>query len=270
VVAVKIGSDFNASKPTDSDYVRHPTGRQLATELRFIKQRMVDFFGRSFTLDSGDLQDNIIPVPALRDSPTSPSSGPDFYRHVTVDRNGFVLSGDTDPVNNTARVFRAAFFSTGSWVETESGIVRNAAVTLQDIPPSHDVLHWVNTSYPPGGLPQGYRSEFIVPDGVTRIRVTLQGGYPRGTSPVSASAVVFDLVVTPAELLEIFVAAVGGITYLARPDYSTYVTSELLSNSPTGAIPTLFGGAFHRNPYRLTADADTVSTPGLVTIEWYA
>ncbi|MEI8320354.1 MAG: hypothetical protein WCH79_20685, partial [Planctomycetia bacterium] len=90
---MKLGSDFNASKPTDSDFVRHPTARTLAAELRSIKQRMADFFGRSFQLDSGDLKDDIVPVPALRDSATNPSSGSEYYRRVTVDRNGFVLSG---------------------------------------------------------------------------------------------------------------------------------------------------------------------------------
>lgn len=42
---MKFGADFNASRPTDGDFTRSPDKRQMAVELRDLKQRIVDFFG---------------------------------------------------------------------------------------------------------------------------------------------------------------------------------------------------------------------------------
>jgi hypothetical protein len=42
---MKFGDGFNASIPTDGDYVRSETRRQMAVELRDLKVRIVDFFG---------------------------------------------------------------------------------------------------------------------------------------------------------------------------------------------------------------------------------
>lgn len=267
---MKLGSDFNASKPSDGDYVRHPSAWQLARELRYIKARVADFFGRCFDLGTGDLKDDIIPVPALKDSATKPGSNGQFYKRVTVDKNGFVLSGSFDAAANSPRPFRAVYTSGGAWVENPTGIVRDAAGSEQDIPPTKDEVHWVNLSYNPGGLPRGHRYTFIVPAGVTRLKVLLQGGYPSSTSPLRPTAVSFDLDVSAGEALEVFVAAAGGISYLAKAGYTTYVTSEQLSNTPSGSVRTLFGGGFTRNPYRLSDVADSTPSPGLVLIEWYA
>lgn len=42
---MRFGEDFNPSVPTDGDFVRSVQSRQLANEIRDVKERILDFFG---------------------------------------------------------------------------------------------------------------------------------------------------------------------------------------------------------------------------------
>lgn len=62
----RFGSDFNASRPTEGDYVRHATKPQLATELREMKRRIKVFFGGGTSNSLNySLTSNTIYIPIL-------------------------------------------------------------------------------------------------------------------------------------------------------------------------------------------------------------
>ena len=67
-----LGADFNASKPTEADFVRHPSKPNLATEIRFIRSRLKSFFGAVMDLDSGDFI-KLMTAQLTQQDPTNPT-----------------------------------------------------------------------------------------------------------------------------------------------------------------------------------------------------
>jgi len=62
----RFGNDFNASRPTEGDFVRHATKAQMATELREIKRRLKVFFGGGTSNSlSYNASSNTIYIPIL-------------------------------------------------------------------------------------------------------------------------------------------------------------------------------------------------------------
>lgn len=256
---MKLGSGFNASKPTTGDFVRHPTAPQLATEIRGIKSRLLEFFGVVFDVESGQLKDGVIPPSALTPYHSTTSSGSEYYTRYTIDRKGFFVGGSFDLLLNSPRAFRAYFSEAGSAVDTENGPVRDAAPPVQDIPSG---IRWDSTSVVPNGL----LYHFIVPDLITRILTTL---IAKGTTTNSSRSRSFGLPVVPGERLEIFVGGTNGVSYVSASDRQRYMTSEGLNlavypGAGFNETPTL---GLVRSPYRPFGSGTSF---GAVLLEWYA
>jgi hypothetical protein len=122
-----LGRDFKATTPTDNDYVRAPSGSQLASVLRDLKGRIQDFFDWSFLTDEGSLWPKSIPVASLKTLTPSPAVGE--------------VSEDT-----TARVFRALFHANASKISSVDNETSSAvAVYKVDNSPLGE---FDNTGYP--------------------------------------------------------------------------------------------------------------------------
>lgn len=279
----KLGADFNASKPSDADYVRHPTKPNLATEIRFIRSRLKSFFGVLFNVDddesqtgvsAGDFKNSVIPNAAIVDHPNKVSSRGEFYTKVTVDRRGFVVGGSKDPVYNAPRIFRACYTIDEGWYETPDGLLTEAGAGTVPFP----IGKVVRSDETITQLAVEYR--FTVPAKATRLKVLLIGGGKPGSTTASgdhARTGWFPVSVTPGEIYKVQVAEHRGISLFGLPDWSRYVTSEgynLNAFSPTSDYntrPSLV--TFRRPPYLpfgMGGDINGIGQPGLVLIEWYA
>lgn len=264
---MKLGADYNASRPVDGDFVRHPTGPQLAEELRTTKTRLKEFFAVLFDLDLADFLDNVIPSAALTDSPQKPSSEGVYYRRTTVDERGFVTSGSAVGVYTGPRLFRAFFSASGSETETPDGLVTEVAPAIQATPRrlGSTALRFI---------PQGRRYTFTAPAGVTRVRVTLVGGGLRGAGdvpqPENWQTNVVSLVVVPSESYEVFVAAPDGISYISNKGYTKYSTSEGFNVLVIPGAEDLAYRTFFQTARPLYRGYGGSSESGMVLIEWYA
>lgn len=272
----KLGADFNASKPTEADFVRHPSKPNLATEIRFVRSRLKSFFGTVMTLGSGDFQDNIIPQAALVDHPNKPDSNNEFYSEVTVDVRGLVTSGNKQTSFNAPRLFSASFTSTEAVQETETGIVQTEAP---------HTTQWPGTKLPRATqgttvLPDIKEYQFIAPKGVTKLKVIcVGGGLKGGASLVGAEAKVswLSFTVEPAVGYKVIVGQSDSPSVFCTNDYTRYVTSEANIKWSTAS-----GGVyldkrqvhnFKRSPFRPFGSGgaiNTPGTPGMVLLEWYA
>lgn len=272
----KLGADFNASKPTEADFVRHPSKPNLATEIRFIRSRLKSFFGTVVNLESGDFQDNIIPQAALVDHPNKPDSGNEFYSEVTVDSRGIVTAGSKEAKFNAPRVFTASFSNTGAIQEAADGLVRDPAANDTQWPVNKLPRAAAGTTTLP--LVKEYR--FFVPKNVTKIQVICIGGGLKGSnSTPGAEALVgwISFTVVPEEEYRVFVGQSDAPSAFCTMDYKRYVTSE-------GNVKwsTVSGGVyldkrqvhnFKRSPFRPFGSGgalNTPGTPGMVLLEWYA
>jgi hypothetical protein len=128
---MNFGSDFNSSKPEDSGFVRHPSLRQLATEIRDLKTRIVSFFSTCFNLSTGNLNSASIPMTALIESKDKPSSGNLGYYEVTVNAKGFVVSGNVNPPSAATSIFRAVFIGDEGFIETPTGTIKQTTTSSE-------------------------------------------------------------------------------------------------------------------------------------------
>ena len=270
---MKLGSDFNASSPSEGDYVRNKTAPQLASTVRDLRTRLKDFFAQVFDGETGDFKDSVIPSAALVDSATNPSSGADFYQQVTVDSRGFVVKGSATPVYTGPRVFRAFYTSTGGWYETPEKLVAVPAVPRQSAPFSI-----------PGGASEwaagdtGYLYDFLVPAGITQLKIFLQCGGPQlagdGTVPPEAfTSIEGALDVHPGTLLKVFIGEAGvGVgsrgasSIIATADYSQWI-STANAQHPIGVA--VLGNTQYYFGLRYRP-MGAVNSPGGAVFEWYA
>jgi hypothetical protein len=278
-----LGADFNASKPSDADFVRHPTKPNLATEIRFIRARLKSFFDVLFNLDddasqpgvsAGDFRDSVIPNAAIVDHPNKPSSRAEFFTKVTVDKRGFVIGGSTEPVNNAPRIFRACYTVDGGWYETADGLLTDPNAGTVSFPVGKVVRSDETITQ------QAVEYRFTVPAKATRLRVLLiGGGQPGGTTTSGAHgrSAWFPVTVSPGEIYKVQVAQSRGISLFGLADWSRYITSEGYNLDAYGpgsgynTRPSLT--TFQRPPYLpygLGGDPYGTGHPGLVLIEWYA
>jgi hypothetical protein len=272
----KLGADFNASKPTEADFVRHPSKPNLATEIRFIRTRLKSFFGAMINLESGDFQDNIIPQAALVDHPNKPDSGNEFYSEVTVDSRGIVTSGSKETSFNAPRVFTASFANTGAVQEAADGLVRDPATNDAQWPVNRLPRAAAGTTTLP--LVKEYR--FFAPKNVTKIQVICIGGGLKGdasTTGAAAKVAWISFTVVPGEQYRILVGQSDAPSAFCTMDYARYVTSEGYTKSTTisgaGYIDKRQVHNFKRSPFRPFGSGgalNTPGTPGMVLLEWYA
>jgi hypothetical protein len=272
----KLGADFNASKPTEADFVRHPSKPNLATEIRFIRDRLKSFFGTVLSVDTGDFKDNIIPQAALLDHPDKPDSGGDFYSEVTVDSRGFVTRGSKERKLNAARVFTASFSNAGAVQEEAGRIVRDPAANDAQWPVNKLPRAASGTTTLP--LVKEYR--FFAPKNVTKIQVICIGGGLKGdASTVGAEAKVgwISFTVVPGEEYRILVGQSDAPSAFCTMDYARYLTSEGYTKSTTisgaGYIDKRQVHNFKRSPFRPYGSGgalNTLGNPGMVLLEWYA
>lgn len=272
----KLGADFNASSPTEADFVRHPSKPNLATEIRFIRARLKAFFDPLFQLENGDFENNVISQAALVDHPNKPSSNGRQYTSVTVDKRGFVIGGSVDEVFTLPRHFRAFYSSAGSWVEAPDGVGTNPAPVLSPWPDNR--IPW-ETQY--RSLPYVYPYKFIVPAGVRRLKVSLYGGgWKHGSAAIGqgqSKHLFINAAVQPGNKFDVWVGASDSPSVFARMEVQTFATSETYTknvSSPTGGYPDT---GLARNPPRYLrpygkdgASSGQLGEPGCVLIEWYA
>jgi len=272
----KLGADFNASKPTEADFVRHPSKPNLATEIRFVKSRLKSFFGTVMTLGTGDFQDNIIPQAALVDHPKKPSSNNEFYSEVTVDVRGIVTSGNKETSFNAPRIFSASFTSTGAVQENETGFDRTEAPLITRWPGTKLLRGTAGTTV----LPDIKEYQFTAPKGVTKIKVIcVGGGLKGGASTAGADAQVswVSFTVEPTAVYRVIVGQSDGPSAFCTNDYKRYVTSETYTDDTTqsgaGYLDKRHVHSFKRSPIRPYGSGgaiNTPGTPGIVLLEWYA
>jgi hypothetical protein len=252
---MKLGSDFNASTPADSDYVRTATGTTAAGVLRDLRSRMKEFFAVLFDTASGDFKDDVIPSSALEDSKSTPGSGDRAFERVQVDSRGFVVKGYLDPEYRKARVFRAFYLASGGWQEGPGGKT-DLSAPVTEIWPSGGPPH----VSPEGAVvAYGKRYEFVVPAGISRLKAMItSGGDVTEAGTVTAG---FD--VTPQGRLVVFVGDQNTPSFVAAADFSSYITSEsYVAGRPTGTVLSDAGPQFR--------PAGTAGNPGSVLLEWYA
>jgi hypothetical protein len=269
-----LGADFNASKPTEADFVRHPSKPNLATEIRFIRSRLKSFLGAVMDLESGDFKDSVVPQAALVEHPDKPDSAPDFYREVTVDARGFVVKGGKDAKIYAPRIFRAVYASDGSIQESETGLIRDPAAN--------------NSQWPVGKLlkadsfilPLVREYRFFAPKNVTRIQVVCVGGGLKGSASAAgenARVSWISFSVVPGEQYRVLVGQPDAPSAFSTMDYVRYVTSEGYTNNILGGSGVYLDKRniynFKRPPYRpfgFGGAVNALGTPGMVLLEWYA
>lgn len=272
----KLGADFNASSPTEADFVRHPSKPNLATEIRFIRARLKAFFDPLFQLENGDFEDNVIPQAALVDHPNKPSSNGRQYTSVTVDKRGFVIGGSVDEVYTLPRHFRAFFTSAGSWVEAPNGVGTNPAPGLSPWPDNR--IPW-ETQY--RTLPYVYPYKFIVPATVHRLKVSLYGGGWKFGSPAIGQDrtmhLFFNAAVQPGNKFDVWVGGSDSPSVFARMKASVFATSETYAQNVSSPIAGYPDAGLARNQPRFLrsygqdgASSGQLGQPGCVLIEWYA
>jgi hypothetical protein len=265
-----LGADFNGSTPSDADFVRHPTRAALPSFIRDVRARLKSFWGVLSDIETGDFKDNVIPQAALADHPDRPSSNGDNYTEVTVDRRGLVIAGSKTIRLTAPRLFRAYFCARGSFVETVDAVITSAPSPLSNWP-TDEV-----TRTDRAVLQKVFPYEFVVPAGVSRLKVSVYGG---GWSQQNSTlfgvtrAVFFNYALAPGTKLFVWAGSSDSPSVIGKADYSSYATSE---GRQKGLGDPAF--VFSVNPPKMQyhpdgdngTTADPTGKPGSVLIEWYA
>lgn len=264
-----IGQDFLPSRPTDGEYVRHPTKEQGATVLRSLRARIKDFFDKSFNVESGDLRDDILPSSALQSGSPNPAG---TYRRVRVTSKGLVTGGDANLELARPRAYRAYFFgseSVESRIDKDDGY--DVVVGVRGSAPNAGSSFTYDGSYfGTGKILNFYEYEFIVPESVTRMRMVLSGGSPFYSSPDSYSqdsrmTRIGSLDVTQGQILKVFVGMdASSPCRVANFANTWYVDSTQVQ---FGVVNTTFKTL--SNPI-LPGFGGVTGNPGVVYFEWYA
>jgi hypothetical protein len=262
---MNFGSDFNSSKPEDSGFVRHPSLRQLATEIRDLKTRIVSFFSTCFNLSTGNLNSASIPMTALIESKDKPSSGNLGYYEVTVNAKGFVVSGNVNPPSAATSIFRAVFIGDEGFIETPTGTIKQTTTSseIYGVPcPAFTDINSTRSS-------KGYKYGFIVPEGVTKILVQVISGTVSSTQPASKYSRGYPTV--PGEELTIFCGEETGTSFVASGPvqnnrFPQYVTSEYDASPDDLFLTPWISPGF--SPYKIPTTGTL--RKGIVILEWYA
>jgi hypothetical protein len=275
-----LGADFNANTPTDADFVRHPTRPALPAQIRTVRSRFKSFFGELFDLETGDFKDAVIPQSALVDHPDKPDEGGGAgFRSVTVDSRGFVVSGEEQPTLTAPRHFRAFFSADGGSIESSGGVETTPAPTPQPWPDPWPDLSVLFTGF---GFPDAYRYSFIVPEKVSRVVVTLQGGGSDigkiDTPDLGQERTqrrTLNLPVEPGNKLWALVGAANSPSVILLESPRKYATSQgykygvVASGSSDNYATQRLKGPLR--PYgRIGTVAVPSGVPGFVMIDWYA
>ncbi len=263
-----LGRDFKATTPTDNDYVRAPSGVQLASVLRDLKGRIQDFFDRSFLTEEGSLWPQSIPVASLKSLTPSPVG---TGGKMTVNTKGLFTRVEDVSEDTTARVFRAVFHANASKISSVDNETSSAvAVYSVDNSPLGE---FDNTGYLTEFF-QFHKFEFVVPQGVYRVKAILVGAgidYLSGYTPSRQREVAFAT--TPGSILHIWVGETNGSpSRLASADGSKYIDSGAFQ-SPSIDFPDVnlgWGFPYLKGYGTNGTVASTLGTPGVVILEWYA
>jgi len=263
-----LGRDFKSTTPTDNDFVRAPSGPQLASTLRDLKARVQDFFDWSFLTEEGSLWPQSIPVASLKSLTPSPAG---TGGKMTVNAKGlFTAIGDVSE-DTTARVFRAVFHANASKISSVDNET-SSAVAVYEVDNS-PIGEFDNTGYPTE-IFQFHKFEFVVPQGVYRVKALLVGAGADYLSSYAASRqreVAFAT--TPGSILHIWVGETNGSpSRLASADGSKYIDSGAYQNPSVGFPDVNVGWGFpYFQGYGTNGTvASTLGTPGVVILEWYA
>lgn len=164
-MAGRLGADFVASDPQDSDKVKNGAGW-----IRDIKNRLKNFCGVLFSLETGKIKPDSIPYTALTDLAPLPTG---TWREVTVNSKGLVTSGSnpTD-ISRPVSIYRGLFNAGGGQgaYDTDAG---------------YSTLVWPGSSVYSGSGPRyigtyaasNYaRWAFPIPSTVRRIKCWVVGG----------------------------------------------------------------------------------------------
>lgn len=181
-----LGSGFSSSEPADSSPVRRG-----AWWIRDIKSRLQGFLTKLFDLDSGDFKDGVIRTASLQDMA---SLTPGTYNKVRVNSKGLVTAGENEADQQTAGIYRAAFYFDGTArYDTPTGVV---SVTTGGSAPgivSSGVVTY-NHAGTTGGLNGSYTTldgstlvafTFTIPDRVSRVKAYIVGAGGGGDNTTS-------------------------------------------------------------------------------------
>lgn len=250
-----LGYDFNPARPTDGDFVRHPTGPQAASEIRDLKSRILGFFSVKFLTDAGDLKTNSVPTSAL--VPLSPSPRGTF-RKVTVNGKGQVTGGDPDRDPMFPRALRAVYFgasSSTSFLDDEDGVnevvgkpsTSGGSSNFQ--PPYDPLVTTAQFSF--------LEYTFVVPEGVTKVDVRMSGKTPN-SGTLGAVQRIGSVRVSGGDVLRVFVGADSvSPCRVMTLDGSVYFDNT----SVQSGVDTV-----HKGVYEPWFDG----VPSVVVLEWYA
>ncbi len=157
-MAGKFGSDFNPGQPSDDDLVKRGAGW-----IRDIKQRIKDTFGILFNIETGDLKDNVISTPKLKDLVPDPEG---TWNEVDVNVKGQVTAGRTKDLTVSANINRFTY-QFGGGIAPDGTVDGTRSVGLDT--DAHTVAQF----------------SFTVPDGVHRLLVRMQGAGGAGDTGAS-------------------------------------------------------------------------------------
>lgn len=157
------GSDFNVDQPEDSSLVKLG-----AAWIRDLKGRLKRFVSVMFNPESGQFKDSVVRTEHLIGTGVTPGT----YNRVTVNDRGLVQSGENEDVNTTAALYRARFEYAGGTVDTPAGVddVTGAGgdYTGSGVPYEGTYASLNGSAY--------VQYDFVVPDGVRRLKAIVVGG----------------------------------------------------------------------------------------------
>jgi hypothetical protein len=223
----KLGDDFNPADPADSSLVK--LGAQW---IRDIKWRLKQFASVLFNLETGDFKDNVVRSASLIDSGVTPGT----YNRVRVSSKGLVEEGFDEDVQQTGVLHRGRFEAAGAVVDTVAG---------------SDALTGSGGTYTGSGAPYtGTYSvlngatyvayQWVVPENVRRVRVSLTGG-GGGPSTEASGVTVFSAAASGATTLTgnwAWVSVTPGWTYPTATE-PVFASSWRIKSTSLDAAETL-------------------------------
>jgi hypothetical protein len=169
------GSDFDTTKPADSDPVKY--GASWIVDL---KRRLKAFVSVMFNPDTGTFKDSVIRQEAL--IPNGVVA--DTYTQVWVNNKGLVTKGANPVVQQTAKYYRAIFPVGGHYVIESAGSVyfHDGSYIGGDTHPGGYQGTLSVSGTPPPHMETGFNNganydafSFTTPLGVNRIKATIIG-----------------------------------------------------------------------------------------------